>query len=664
MAPVQADADAALELACSAGPQDAWAPNHWYLVDRVGLAYEVVWSSPEMDEITYLGAIEYDGDPATEVLVVSGSKFSIYDAKTRGLQASFNVSVPGLTNVRFADPDQNGTKEFWSVYQNGLFMSRSDGSIQFVFPGYTGSDLQIGNVDNNSGLEFVITGAGGSGLVLNGPDRFVKWSYAPGFGRQIELANVDADPAMEIVGAETWNRISVYDAQSRTTLYNIATALDIGALHIADVEGDGPTEIIYGDNQWGSIHVCNGATGAVKWSTPNPEHGTTDLAFGDFDGDSSPELAVGAGYTSSGPDRLLFVDTVSHGVEWSSTDINGPFPAMAVGDFDGDGDRDLAYGSFQSDSGYAGGTIFVRDIETRQLLGTRAPDGIDFCNLWRIRAANIDADPQDEIFFTGSRFYNGQIICLDGASLEEQFRTVEIEGASYRGLEIVDVDNDGQLEVVASVYREHTGASGTYAYVYNAQTGALEWRSPQTGVNYFASLEMLRVGNVDADGNMEIVVGESNGAVYIYDGVTHALELQTPDIEVVSLELANLDASPRLEIVVGTYDGTVAVRSPSTGAVTQTLLNAGEPVYAIRFGDLTSVSGQEFVYAALGRLHVRSLRRGGASRWSSELFGSGVAGLDGLLITDADSDGDNDLLANVGNLGIRLFEFKPNRILR
>ena len=62
-----------------------------------------------------------------------------------------------------------------------------------------------------------------------------------------------------------------------------------GAIDVADVDGGLP-ELIIGDGQWGTVHVHDLSTQALKWEVNNPEHGVTNIAVGDADHDGVVEL--------------------------------------------------------------------------------------------------------------------------------------------------------------------------------------------------------------------------------------------------------------------------------------------------------------------------------------------------------------------------------------
>jgi hypothetical protein len=120
----------------------------------------------------------------------------------------------------------------------------------------------------------------------------------------------------------------------------------------------------------------------------------------------------------------------------------------------------------------------------------------------------------------------------------------------YASPAIGDVDNDGDLEVVI-------GSGDKYVYVLDGATGSLEW-SYETGGGVYASAALA---NLDDDAYLEIVIGSTDGKVYCLDGSTGNVETGWPYAtggEVYSsAAIGDIDADGSLEIVVGSYDSNV-----------------------------------------------------------------------------------------------------------
>jgi hypothetical protein len=440
-----------------------------------------------------------------------------------------------IIGLRVVDVDSDGRLEYVFCTDYRLYVFEVlTGALEDSIVGFGGDDVAVGNVDDDADLEIVIADPS-VGTVLNGVTRAVEWSYLGGFGSDLSVADLDGDGREEIVAAWRWDKIVIFDAELQSPRYELPTSHDIGALLLADADGDGQTEIVYGDGQWGRLWIHDGATGALEGSHGNPSHGVTEIAVADSDDDGELEILWGAGFSSSGPDYLYVVNAVDGSQEWVSQDVLGPFYAMDYGDVDNDGEPELLYGSESSDSGYGDGLFFVHDASTKALeYQSGEPTGLDWTGLYRIGHANIDDDPQHEICITTSITYSALVICYDGVTHAEQWRLQTSSGLSFRAMKIGDVDADGELEIVTSTQREHTGAEGTFLYVFDAATGQQEWRSVDLGPGW-TGLFHLRLAQLDDDDALEMVVGQGQGALWAFDGASKVLQFITLDYDTGSL---------------------------------------------------------------------------------------------------------------------------------
>ncbi len=626
--------------------------NFWYVLDRAGDGLEMRYVSTLYSAgISALRLADIDGDSRPEIVIASGNAILAYDSCTYHEVRRTPTATSAISGLSIVDVDSDGQLEYVFTGSNGLFIYNvNTGALEYSNPSYTGYDVAVGNVDADSDLEIVVGNNTSTGYVLNGRTRAVEWSYPNGFGYIVKIGDVNNDGINEIVGAYAWYRITIFSAYHRSPLYELSADLDVAAMIVSDVNRDGRLEIIYGDGQWGQIWIHDGETLALLGAFNNPEHGVTDIVVADTDGDGTNEVLWGAGYSSTGPDYLFIGDIETFTIVWQSQDLVPPFYAIAVGDLNSDGANEVVYGCVASDSGYEDGIWFVRDGRTWNLLYTHPRLTGFSLGLTRIALANVDDDPPMEIFVNASNGYTGFVICYDGSTFREQYRTTGVDGSQIKAIAIADVDRNGSPELVLTGNREHTGATGVYAYIHNARTGALIWRSVNLGLSYWASLDYLRVGNVDTDPQLELVIGERDGQIIIYDGATRLQQLITGARQVSALELADLDGNGIEEILVGTTNGALYIMNPTNGNIAQGLGNYGSQINGLQVANLIGSAEPDILFCAGDRLHIRYFDP--AARrylvWQSPVLGSNVGALDSLRVADIDNNGTPEILLNVG----------------
>jgi outer membrane protein assembly factor BamB len=450
-------------------------------------------------------------------------------------------------------------------------------------------------------------------------------------------------------GGRLLNGLAVYDTVSHSLRYQIPV-FNLAAVRVADVEGDGALELVYGDAQWGGVHVLDGATGSEKWEVDNPEHGVTDIAVGDVDGDGTAEILFGAGYSSTGPDHLYVVDALSRTIVWQSLDESGPHSGFAFGDVDADGALELVHTSYESDSGYADGLYFVHDAVTKALEYRSGPvNNSNWTGVSRVRAVNVDADPQLELLVaSGISSYQGAVYCLDGLSHAVQWTAAVDDGLSVRSLQ-ADLEGDGSLEVVGT-YKEHSGAPGHFVYVFDAVTGALEWRDP-LATTLWPNSSLLRVANVDADPALEIVLSVFGGPLWIVDGETRVVQLTLASLGATALEAADRDGDGRAEILVG--DGQDASGGRQRNGALRELGSFGGQINGLAVSDLTRTARRTSPSAwpiACGWT-ARA-----ASSWPRRVLGNAAGAHDSVSVGDVDGDGATEIVVNQGDFGLLVLE--------
>jgi VCBS repeat protein len=208
-----------------------------------------------------------------------------------------------------------------------------------------------------------------------------------------------------------------------------------GALTAADLDGDGLIDVLassagatwffrgQGDGTLSEPRVISGAGG--------------DMTAGDFDGDGDLDLAVSDPAASDpleAPGNILLND--GRGSVVLGGAIQGGGGGLAAGDFDGDGDLDLAsgWGAMNWNAGRA-------TFESRRVVYnfSRSPSG----NL--VAAGDIDGDGDvDPVWSRG-----GTVSALLDDGQHELAEEVDIDTLSAPCIDLADFDLDGRLDLAA-----------------------------------------------------------------------------------------------------------------------------------------------------------------------------------------------------------------------
>ena len=262
------DGDRKLEMVMGGSTSTFGASSFWYVVKySMANTYQQVWISDLYypASISRIAVDDADGDGIGEIYIgFSNGGAKVYDGYTFQEIGSFMVGST-IVDLVVADADadgENGDRHHRWVENLCLFCLTLN--PKWISSGYGGTSIAVGNVDSDPGPEIVVTNNVyvGHGYVIDGVTHALKWDYINSFGRIVKLGDLDSDGRQEIVGAASWGKITIFDADIKTPTWEITTAQDIGALAVADTNGDGIPEILYGDGQWGKIRCYDAVTKA------------------------------------------------------------------------------------------------------------------------------------------------------------------------------------------------------------------------------------------------------------------------------------------------------------------------------------------------------------------------------------------------------------------
>ncbi|UCE38836.1 MAG: PKD domain-containing protein, partial [Thermoplasmata archaeon] len=391
----------------------------------------------------------------------------------------------------------------------------------------------------------------------------------------------------------------------------IGHGLNIGyqnSITYADVDNDGITEILFA-NEDGYIHVIQylGGDYIDEWRSPNLDWEPYGLAVGDTDSDGTVEIVVGNHYGTI----YIF--------------------------------------------GYQGpGIGYVKEWEYQ--LNKEEPYGIV--------VGNLDDDEYQEIVIGALQLVSAEenvfVFGYDGSTYVEEYRYLMTDFLNYaHSVVIYDVDSDGTDEFVVGTMEFKMGTQtprGTfYVFGHNGNDYAVEYKRPDIS-DWVGDLDC---GDVDDDGNPEIVVSGASVNIYQYESGAYFIENNIPE-EHPKLQVGDVNNDGQIEIVTGYWELKVWQED--------TLLWESETyeqeIYSVAIVDSDS------------DLHNEILFTKGVMDWYSDLYILGYSSLifieewisdylpsiSSISVDDVNSDGENDLILATRPGDLIIFEDPMNQL--
>ena len=204
-----------------------------------------------------------------------------------------DLNGDGENELLFSGQQYPGQHVFVTSYANGqlknLWQSRFYDDLGVA-------KVLVFNADNDTDQEIGILLHDGTFEVYDGTTYALLQSIPTGvsFPYDAQIANIDADPAMELVTVSVVD-LSVFDLGSLTMEYQDADYAGSQVL-TGDVDGYGITEIVVSSPNDNKGYVLNGITKAVEW-TYLGSFGNR-MALADTNGDNVPEI-FGASWSGS-----------------------------------------------------------------------------------------------------------------------------------------------------------------------------------------------------------------------------------------------------------------------------------------------------------------------------------------------------------------------------
>lgn len=514
--------------------------------DGIGVKQTILWRTSGLNRL--LGWTAEDGSARllsieSDGLATEWAGWPLQSVRT------FNVAA-GISAAAIGDIDNDGALELLTLQPPGIgglvVHDLATGQVKWARPDLGGNDMIVAQLDADPALEIVIAAWHLPGLVVDGATQATEWTYSEGFGSYLAAGQVLGGAANGFAAANDWGLFGVFGADPWSSRWSLSAPRDTDALAVGDLDGDGHDEVIRADGQWGSIHVHDGVTGALRLAITNPAHGVSALTTVDLLGSGQPAIAFTPASIHLPEDPLLQLSSPIDGSTlYTLPYLPPPYAPVLVARM-GAADRVQMVHALQG----ASPRIRVVDVQDgRERWRSPAPEsaGNPFHG-FAPESFHLSVAPggSKQLLVAGNVTYSGQFIALDPDSFAVRWTAGGIDDPVttlrvFKGTAMFDFNGDGIDDLVACA----SGSSpyGARVMVFSGRDGSHLWQSITLGTN--SGCTGLLAGQF---GGWSGVVAVLNDALYAFNPQTHLLDW-TLDIEADAAYLLDGVDGPELAIL-------------------------------------------------------------------------------------------------------------------
>ncbi|MEM7332825.1 MAG: FG-GAP-like repeat-containing protein [Chloroflexota bacterium] len=521
-------------------------------------------------------------------------------------------------------------------------------------------DIQLGDIDGDGDLDLIVANNNGATRVYSndplnedGSLNFnLIWTESVSDDtRSLALGDLDGNGYMDLVIAnwEAENKVYLNSGGtfSSTPDWSDGNNYLTSSVDVADIDGDGDLDAAFGSMCPSYPSNCdpdqvfqNNSTTSLVLSLVWERNGrsTTDIAFGEMNGDDQAELAMVENVYNSHKVYQFNTSNLEFDFVWNSITENDLGLEVSWGDANGDGNQDLIVGS----SFDAPERLYLNNGSILETSASWNSDDTitnqDFIH------ADIDADGDLDLigaFDNLLKIYTNKSHPINDVAISIPLQSV------YETRDVVwgDVNGDGLLDLVEA------NDSGNPNQVYlNDGAGFLSLTTPELGGE---NSEGAALGDVDFDGDLDLAIA-NNGSpnqIYFNDGTgfnnSDVQELGTNE-KSYDVAWADMDGDGDLDLITANDDSPNLLyvnvfTNQGLGNETISLGTTDDETRAVAWGDIDQDGDLDLAFANANQPNIIYINDNGTfSDGNAFTIGANENSVD-IAWGDVDNDGDLDL---------------------